>query len=140
MVRRGPKRLAFRVISGSGRWFAELVFFDLFSRGLLERFFSIFGLFETRFKNDFEKTSKKVRKLRFLGSQNPPKMPSKSMFQKASMFSRFLIMCFSFLLSSIPIFPLEKSIFFWFSLKTCLCNLHHLFSWKTFQKPFQDET
>ena len=45
MVWRGPKRLDFRVVCGPGRWVPEFVFFDLFSRGLLKRFFSIFGEF-----------------------------------------------------------------------------------------------
>ena len=43
MVRRSPKMLDFRVGCGSGRWGAELVFFDLFSRGPLKRFFSMLG-------------------------------------------------------------------------------------------------
>ena len=34
---------------------------------------SIFSPSGTRFKNDFEKTSKKVRKSKIFGSQNPPK-------------------------------------------------------------------
>ena len=44
---------------------------------------SIFSPSGTRFKNDFEKTWKKMRKSRFLASQNPPKIHRKCLRNRA---------------------------------------------------------
>ena len=56
---------------------------------------SIFSPSETRFKNDFEKTSKKMRKSRILASQNPPKTLPKCLQnrcpKKHAIFHRFLL-------------------------------------------------
>ena len=56
---------------------------------------SIFGPSQTRFKNDFEKTSKKVRKSRILASENPLKTFRKSIQNrcpnKHAIFNRFLL-------------------------------------------------
>ena len=59
MVWRGAKRLESRVICGPGRWFAEVVFFDLFSKAFFFDFFRCwvdFGRFweaKTEAKIDF---------------------------------------------------------------------------------------
>ena len=58
-------------------------------------FGSIFSPSGTRFKNDFEKTSKKVRKSKILASQNPPqtlpKSPPNRRSKKTAFFRAFVV-------------------------------------------------
>ena len=110
---------------------------------------SIFSPSGTRFKNDFKKTSKKVRKSRILASPNPPKtypkcikMPSKSKFQKTSIFSRYFIIVFAFVLSSKPLkyaFSHEEINIFKVFAKILFIKFLRNFLKKTYQKPFQNE-
>ena len=107
---------------------------------------SIFGSSRARFKNDFEKTSKKVQKSRILASQTPPKTLPKSYQnrgpKKHAIFERIFDNIFQ---NSKPRnleninFPWGKPLFLRFSLKTCFCNFHAFSVQKTYQKPFQNE-
>ena len=106
--------------------------------GLLGRFFCSS---ETLFENDIEKTSKKARKSRILASQNPPKtLPKwlrKRCSKKHAIFYRFLLeFCFfrypRFLENHG--FPIGKSLFLRFSLKSCLSLLACIFGSKNLPK------
>ena len=62
---------------------------------VFSHFWSIFSPSETRFKNDFEKPSRKMRKSRILASQNPPqtlpKSPPNRRSKKTAFFRAFFV-------------------------------------------------
>ena len=91
--------------------------------------------------------TKKVRKLRILASQNPPKSLPKRLRNrcpnKHAIFQRFLLEFCSFRCPRFLEnhgFPIGKSLFLRFSLKSCFCNFRACWVQKTYQKPFQNET
>ena len=103
----------------------------------------IFSPSGTRFKNDFEKTSKKVRKSRILSSQTPPKTLPKSLQnrrpQRHAIFHRFW-------LEKRDVAEVPTSISYWFFQYGLLVGhfsshrfLHAFSVRKTYQKPFQNE-
>ena len=103
---------------------------------------SIFCSSRARFKNDFEKTSKKVRKSRILASQNPPKTSPKSSQnrcpKKHAIFRRFLF-------EKCSVAKMPTSIPYWFlQYKMALgrfsssCFWHGFGPQKTIQKPLEN--
>ena len=107
---------------------------------------SIFCPSQACFKNDFEKTSKKVWKSRILTSQNPLKIYPKSLQnrypKKHTIFKRIFDNIFQ---NSKPRnleninFASTGARFLRFSLKSCFCYFQAFWIKKTYQKPFQNE-
>jgi len=110
---------------------------------LVGSFWSIFAPSEPHSKNDIEKTSKKVRKLRILASQTPPKTLPKSIQnrgpKKHAIFHGFLLIFGCLLQEPNLKFHAPTQCFVSFSQKSSLRFWHALLVQKTYQEPFQKE-
>ena len=108
--------------------------------GLLNR---LFCSSRVCFKNDFEKTSKKLRKSWILASQNFPKIHPKCLpnrcFKKHAIFHWFLLIFGCLLQDPNLKFHAPTQCFVSFSQKSNVRFWHTFSIQKTFQKPFQNE-
>ena len=106
-------------------------------------FFSIFSPSKTLFENDIEKTSKKVRKSRFLASQNRPKIHSKCFRKRCPnkhvIFQRFWLEKASVARAPTLDFCWQGHSFVSFSHYSMFRLLYAFSVQKTSQKPFQNE-
>ena len=107
---------------------------------------SIFCPSQACFKNHFEKPSKKVRKSKIFGSQNPPKTFPKCLQKrcpkKHAILERFLSQTLqNFKRRNLEFinFTTRKSTFWRVSQKPCFCILDAFWLPKTTQKPLQNE-
>ena len=109
--------------------------------GLLNRFFCSSWMC---FKNDFEKTSKKLRKSWILASQNFPQIHPKCLqnrcFKKHAIFHGFLLIFGCLLQQPNLKFHAPTQCFVSFSQKSGVRFWHAFLVQKAHQKPFQDET
>ena len=104
---------------------------------------SIFGPSATCFKNDFEKTSKKIRKSWIWASQNLPKILPKCFQnrcpQRHAIFHRFLLDLLCLLQRPNLKFRAPTQCFVDVAQKTHLGFSHAFCIQKTYRKPFQND-